>query len=826
MAKRLHSWLFLLLFTLSAGAAPLPEDRGAAGVGQALKRLGTRARVLYIVAHPDDEDAAALTLLARGHGARVTLLSLTRGESGANLITGDFFGRLGALRTLEHRKAAEHYGVELRYTRFADFGYSKNVEETWKNWDRAEVLKDVVAHIRRVRPHVVIARFQGSTRDGHGHHHASGLLAREAFEAAADAARYPELNLPAWSAQKLYSGNWNQLDEGTLAVDAGVTDPLLGRSYAEIGREGYRFQRSQAMGAVLVRPGPFVSHYKLVESRRAGTPADEFFLEGLGADALPPMEARAAVVLANQQFDARRPETIAPLLARALAAVRERDADYAREIERTLVRVLGVEAEALVEPENGPTGMAARFRPASTFQVAAPGQRFRVAAAVHVRSGAKVEVVRTDFAGAGFEGREVEPGRFEVEWKGGRTSAAHWRRAHPFVTSYEYEGPAEWFGWSMPAPAAVVRTVLRYEGVEFTVERTPETRSVDAIGLEVRAPLAVGPPVAVKFDAASVNLPLGREWFESSVTVRAVGAGERAGTLNLELPAGWTAAPASAPFKLTREGEQARVTFRVKPAGAGAERYALRAVARLGGKEHDREFERITYAGLDSLYLEAPARQAVQGVDVKVAPGLRAGYVMGSGDEVPEALRQLGVEVEMLDDEALATADLSRYPVILLGIRAYAAREALKAHNRRLLEYVEKGGRLVVQYNTPEYDANFGPYPYSMTQRPEEISEEDAPVKMLAPESALFQKPNRITEADWQGWVEQRGSKFLVKWDAKYVPQVESQDTGQAPQQGIWLEAAYGKGTYVYCALAWYRQLPFAVPGAVRIFANLVSGGR
>lgn len=824
MVRLWLSAFFLLSASLLPGAPPLPEDRGAAGVWQALKRVNTQARVLYIVAHPDDEDAGTLTLLARGHGARVTLLSLTRGESGANLITSDYFDRLGALRTLEHRKAAQHYGVDLRYSRLADFGYSKNVEETWKNWDREEALRDVVAHIRLLRPHVIIARFQGTPRDGHGHHHASGLLAREAFGAAADPERFSELNLPPWSASKLYCGNWNQLDEGAFPVDSGITDPLLGRSYAEIGREGYRYQRSQAMGAVLVRPGPFASYYKLIESRRPNTPPDEFFLDGLGGEVLPPMEARGAVLLAREQFDARRPESIAPLLARTLKLVK--DPAYAAEIERALALSLGVELEALVEPEQPLTGMAARFRTAVTLQVAVPGHRFRVASQVHVRSGAPVDVVRIDFAGAGFQGRELEPGRFEVELAGASSSAAHWRREHPFVPAYDYTGAPAWFGLSMPPPPAIVSAVLRYEGVEFTVQKPPETRAVDPIGLEIRAPLAAGPPVAVKFDAASMILPLGRKSFDTFVTVRAVGAGARAGTLRVALPENWISEPASAPFRLAREGEQARIRFRVTPAQIAPQRYQLRAVARYNDADYESEFERISYAGLEAVYLEAPARQTVQGVDVRVAEGLRAGYVMGSGDDVPEALRQLGVEVDLIDDVSLASADLTRYPVILLGVRAYAAREALKAHNRRLLEYVEQGGRLIVQYNTPEFDHNYGPFPYSMTQRPEEISEEDAPVTMLAPDAPVFQNPNRITAEDWDGWVEQRGSKFLVEWDKRYQPLIESHDTGQEPQRGIWLEATYGKGTYVYCALAWYRQLPFAVPGAVRLFANLISAGR
>ncbi len=251
----IHKNFFLVagLLIQTLASAEIPEDRGSVGLQQSLLKLKTAGRVLYVVAHPDDEDAGVLTLLSRGHGLSVTLLSLTRGEAGANLITGDAFDRLGALRTLEHRRAAENYGVDLRYTSFADFGFSKNVEETWKNWDRQAILGDVVRVVREVRPHILIARFQGSARDGHGHHIASGLLAREAFAAAADPARFPDAG-PPWRSLKLYSGNWREGEAGVLAVDSGQYDPVLGRSYAELGREGYRFQRSQAMGAVLVRP--------------------------------------------------------------------------------------------------------------------------------------------------------------------------------------------------------------------------------------------------------------------------------------------------------------------------------------------------------------------------------------------------------------------------------------------------------------------------------------------------------------------------------------------------------------------------------------------
>ncbi|MBI5087156.1 MAG: PIG-L family deacetylase [Acidobacteria bacterium] len=228
--------LILLLAATGWSWAALPEDRGAVGLWQQLKSLQKDVRVLYLVAHPDDEDAGTLTMLARGYGADVTLVSLTRGESGANLITGDFFDRLGALRTLEHVQAAEHYGVNLRYTRFTDFGYSKSVDETFRQWPREEILGDVVRLVRELKPHIIISRWQGTTRDGHGHHHAAGLLARDAFAAAADPARFPQSGMKPWQALKLYCGNWRKEDAGVLAVDSGVFDPVLGRSYAEIGR--------------------------------------------------------------------------------------------------------------------------------------------------------------------------------------------------------------------------------------------------------------------------------------------------------------------------------------------------------------------------------------------------------------------------------------------------------------------------------------------------------------------------------------------------------------------------------------------------------------
>lgn len=790
----------------------MPEDRGAAGLWTALKRANCGVRVLFLVAHPDDEDAATLTWLARREGADVTLLSLTRGEAGANLITADFFDELGALRTLEHRKAAELYGVRVRYTSFADFGYSKDVEETWRNWDRKLLFKEVQDIVNEVRPHIVMARFTGTPRDGHGQHQASGLMATDAFEKPGS-----------WTPLKLYLGGDSNQPATRIQINTGEYDPVSGRSYAEIGREGYRWHRSQAMGAVLARPGKSAATYTRAGSRTGGQGEESSIFDGLRIVNPAAAEARRAL----ESFSAQNPAASAPYLAEGLRNIQRlrqahpEDPDLREWEERfshALELALGLEAEVLVESDNPVNGPAAMFRPAVTFRVAAAGQSFQVATSFYVRGPVHVaELSRRVTAPRSWEVSRLDAERFKVRVRDSAAwSAAPWSRPSIRLARYTETGTAE--------PPLMAEIEYEYLGARGRVRRTAEVSYLDSVGLQHREPVAVGPAISVKFASAAGFSPLSAPEYPVDVIVRNSASGPRQGTIRLELPPGWTSKSAAAGFRFEREGEEARFTFPVTPtaqAGTGV----IHAVAESGGHQYRRSFERITYSGLDSIYLSHPAEHRVQRVDVKVAPGLRAGYVMGTGDEVPAALRRLGVPVTLLDSNALASGDLAQYSVILLGIRAYAAREDLRVHNARLLEYVRNGGTLIVQYNTQEFDKNFGPYPYTMTSRAEEVSEEDSPVTILDPDHVLFRSPNVIDVRDFEGWFEQRGSKFWMTWDDRYKPLIETHDTGQAPQKGIWLAADYGKGKYVYCALAWYRQLPVAAPGAVRLFANLISLG-
>jgi LmbE family N-acetylglucosaminyl deacetylase len=821
-------------------AAGLPEDRGAVGLWQTLKKLGTTARVMHITAHPDDEDGGTLALLSRGQGVEVTLAAITRGESGANLVTGDFFDGLGALRTLELGRAAEYYGAHVRFSRYADYGFSKNLEEALRTWDREEILRDFVRIIRAGKPHVILARFRGGPRDGHGQHQTAGLIAQEAYKAAGDPARFPELareGLEPWQPLKLYDDNRRENEDWTVAIDAGMYDPMLGRTYAQIAREGLRVQRSQGAGSGIMGPGPSPRHYKLLASQVGMAGKEENFFERLNVSTAQYPEIEQHVQQALARFSPGDPAASAPALAGGLQAVRKlRQSKDSTDLEikerqflLALQQALGAEFDALVAPEDEPSGAFAGFQPVETFQVAVPGQVFEVTCDFVAAGGsAAVTLSKAELiAPAGWKVESVGESRYRVTVAADAPpTKAYWSRDSVWDVHYEYAGGVKPFGRPLPAPPLRARATYTVAGVEASIEREVQTSYIDTIGVQHRRTLVVGPPVSVRVSTEAGVLPLGSGEYSLSVAVRNNAYKGSTGALQVKLPQGWQSEPASVEFHFDKEGEERDFRFTAKaPAGAAAGDYPADAMALSGGQEYGASFEPITYPGLPVVYLSHTARHTIRVVDVKTASKLRTGYVMGTGDDVPQTLTQLGAQVDLLDTAALASGDLSQYDTILLGIRAYAARQDVHTYNARLLEYVKNGGVLVVQYNTPEYDNNYGPYPYVMGRRPEEVSEEDSQVEILDRGDPVFTTPNRITAADFEGWVEQRGSKFLESWDAAYKPLLATNDTGQPPQRGGWLVAKYGKGLYIYCAYAWYRQLPYAVPGGVRLFANLVSLG-
>jgi hypothetical protein len=364
---------------------------------------------------------------------------------------------------------------------------------------------------------------------------------------------------------------------------------------------------------------------------------------------------------------------------------------------------------------------------------------------------------------------------------------------------------------------------FEYAGVSIRIGKCVQTtRRVTGAGT-VSEPLAVGPAVSVGISPHAGVVPLASKSFSATVVAHSNVKGSAKGSIRLDLPNGWKSQPASAGFAFTADSQDQSVTFQVTPGKLAEMPYQIQAIAEYSGHRYTEGYEVTGYPGLRPYFLYHPATYRLTGVDVKTASNLRIGYVMGSGDDVPGSLENLGVKPSLLGPADIASGDLSKFDVLLLGVRTYAVREDLRTYNSRILEYVKNGGVVVVQYNTPEFDHNFGPYPYSMTSNPEEVTDEASKVEILAPSNPVFNWPNKITEKDFNGWVEERGSKWMKSWDPQYQALIETHDEGQEPQKGGLLYAKYGKGIYIYNALAFYRQLPEGVPGAYRIFANMIS---
>jgi LmbE family N-acetylglucosaminyl deacetylase len=870
--------LGLALGTTGSAGEALRLDRGASGTWQKLLKLKTTASLLHTVAHPDDEHGGVLTRLSRGEGARVALVSLTRGESGDNAIGSELFDALGLIRTEELLLASEHYGLdELYFATLTDYGYSKRLDEALGKWGEEAVLRDLVRVIRITRPLVVVSRFQGTERDGHGHHQAVGLVSREAFERAGDPNAFPEqieAGLRPWRPLKLYIGGVRENEDWTLRTNAGEYSPWLGSSYQDLSNLGLSYQRSQMAGRRRASAGDVFGYYQRVESLVDAPDREEGFFDGIDTslpglfsalDRPEPEGAREALAAIEVEVDAalaaytlESPEAVVPALARGLAATRTAVQILADHPEAVFVlarkklqfqdaihTALGLTFTAGARPADyqDPTGRFAFWMPPPTLEPVTPGQAFAVRARLVNPSGVEIEL--DEIALETGPGWTVTPGGEAPPSALGRNEAAtrdfsitlaedtpasrpYFARDSIQQAGYDLLDEAQ-FGQPAQTPAAVAVARYRIDGVPVTLRRVVTRREARLpYGYENRE-LMVVPEIGVRVHPTSAIVPLGAADKTVAIEVGLVNGwhGEIDGELTLRLPDGWTSEPASHPFRFAQAGERAEYSFTVAIPSLQDRAYEIRAVATARGKEFSQGYDVIEHRDYETRYLYHPAVATVRGVDVNVVPGLKVGYVMGVGDQVPAGIAQLGAEVELLDSAALATGDLTRFDAIVTGTRAYAVREDLRTYNRRLLDYAEDGGNLIVLYNTQEMVPDqHAPFPGTLTRRAEEVSEEDSPMTILAPDHRVLSWPNRITLADFDGWVEQRGSKWWSDWDSAYTPLLETHDTAQEPQRGGWLHAPYGKGHYSYFAYAMHRQLPYGVPGAYRLFANVLALGK
>jgi LmbE family N-acetylglucosaminyl deacetylase len=861
-----------------------PVETGAAATWHWIQKLSTTASLMHTTAHPDDEHGGMLAVASRGLGARVSLLTLNRGEAGDNAIGPQLFDALGLIRTEELAVSNRYYGVDRQYfSSVIDYGFSKRLEEAFDKWGREHVLRDVVRIIRTERPLVVVSRFQGNARDGHGNHQTAGLLTQHAVEAAADPAMFPDqvaAGLRPWTVKKLYLGGARADEPWTVMVETGAYSPWLGDSFANVAREGLGFQRSQNGGRVARSAGPVPLYYTRVGPGAApGLKEPDLFagidtsIPGLFEALGRPAPSGAVVLLraideavtaARDRFDARDPSRVAAVLARGLAAARralERltdDPDATLVLERkveqfqqAIAASLGLEVSAMAQPAGSaePTGPAAAFAPPPVMANPVPGQTIDVRIVVddrgHTLADRKQvsldlprgwsivsETLRLpDLSGGPVAGTPpVVRHDFTVRVSPDAALSTRPYFSRPSLQQSRYD-IAEDSEFGRPFSAPPLHAIVRYRVDGVPVEmRVPVRRRESKVPYGfVERELRVVPALAVRVTPGVAVVPLAAAAKQVTLEVDVLNnrdTGSR-GDLRLDLPAGWTSEPARLPFTFARAGERAAFRFTVRMPSLDARAYEVRAIATSEGREYSEGYEELDFRDLETRHLYRPAATSIRGIDVATVPNLRVGYVMGIGDQVPEGIRQLGYEVTMLDEAALAGADLSGYDAIMTGTRAYAVRADLRTYNQRLLDYARNGGHLIVLYNTQELVPDqFAPYPGELTARAEEVSEEDSPVEILAPDAPMLRAPNRITAADFDGWIEQRGSKFWSAWDAAYTPIVATHDIGQAPQRGGWLWARVGRGHYTYFAYAFHRQLPYGVPGVYRLLANLLALGR
>ena len=870
---RLLAGLLVWLALLPPGYGQSQElylDRGAVGLSQSLKRLPLISRVLFVMAHPDDEPAGLVTYASRGLGARTAILSLTRGEGGQNLVGPDLFEALGLVRTGEMLAANEFYGAGQYFSRAFDFGYSKSAEETLDKWGRQRMLEDLVRTIRSFRPLVILSVFDGTPADGHGHHQACGLLAREAFDISGDPDRFPELTrqgLPPWTAARLYLRNRGEDPPGSFSIETGAYDPWLGASFRQIGARGYSLHRSQGMGRAHALPGSHPVRLRLGKFSRSAplSGSSEASLEEALELKLPALAqlwpagsaergrlGEALERLARTIENARRlfspsdPSGCMPALIQGLKQLRAIRRDWTGSAEASASG--GIPAFFLKDKERD---FLEALQRASGLSVGAysdqllltPGQSFRISVKVVNRSR---ELLDLQSLQVESEVLRIRPHRdslpllnagqeADLELAGEVPPEAgpirpHWRRPGGTGDFYTIDDPALTLA-PAPPPLAKVRLGYDYEGERLEIEQPVEYLDADRLKGTRRVPIHLVPPIQLEVTPPLHLVPLARAAEPQTIQLRIRNNSpkELQGRLELKPPKGWKVEPAQAPFALARPGQAVGVPFRVSadPRTLRPGRASFQAVASLGGTEVTRQYRMISVFDRWNTPLYSPARSQVEVLDLRIPPGLRIGYIMGAGDRVPETLAQLGFAVTALGPEDLAAGELSAYDCIIAGIRAYQVRHDLIEHNARLLDYVRDGGVFMVQYNTP-YAWNrrqYAPFPARIVDRSHRVTDENAPVTLLEPDHRAFRYPNPITGNDFAGWVQERGLYFIQERDGRFRALLASHDPGEPPLDGGLLVADFGKGQYVLTSYSWFRQLPAGVAGAIRLFANLVSLG-
>ncbi len=815
----------LLLVSISLSTMGQPTKASTSDIHLSLKKLNSLGSVLYVAAHPDDENTRLIAYLSNEALLNTAYLSITRGDGGQNLIGPEIREMLGLIRTQELLQARKIDGGTQFFTRANDFGYSKNPEETLKIWDREKVLSDVVWVIRKFQPDIIITRFPTDGRGGHGHHTASAMLAEEAFDIAADPTKYPEqlAFVKPWQVKTLlfntswwfYGGQDKFDDQGLIAIDVGAYNRLMGKSYTEIAAQSRSMHKSQGFGSSGTR-GTQMEYLEHIKGEKL--PSDFF-----DNPVKPWSSLEGGKVLSSlfkqalDEFDPEQPSAVTPTLLEAKRALENLKDPYwksvkTQQLDGIIKAVLGLYLEA-----------------STSERSVAPGGRIAIKLEVTNRSEVPITLEQIIQDGPELPIDEVDLSnnqRFEKDITidipdDQPLSQPYWLRSTGSLGMFDVSNP-QMIGKPENDPAFTFPITLNIQGTPITYEVPLLHKRTDPVKGEVFQPLAIIPPVAINFrDKVQVFSDESPRNFQ--VLLKG-GKEQISGELSLQVPDDWKVAPASFPFSLSQKGEEQEFNFTLTPPDKSGEG-KIKAVAQVGDRSYSMENVNIEYDHIPHQMLFPEAAAKVVKLDI-YAGGQDIGYLMGAGDDIPASLRQIGYNVDLLETDNLNPDKLSKYTAIILGIRALNTVPRLKFAMETLLSYVEDGGTLIVQYNTSHrlVTEDFAPFPLQLSR--DRVSVEDAPVDFLKPEHKVLNYPNTITKADFDHWIQERGLYFPNQWDARYQAILTTNDPGESPKHGGLLVAQYGKGYYIYTGLSWFRELPAGVPGAYRIFANMISIGQ
>ncbi|MBU1100747.1 MAG: PIG-L family deacetylase [Bacteroidetes bacterium] len=817
MNKSLKTFVILGLFVQlsfnTTSNAQLLQAQNSSEIELSLQKLNVLGSVLYVAAHPDDENTSLISYFSNELKLRTAYLSLTRGDGGQNLLGNEKGDLLGVLRTQELLSARKLDKGEQYFTRAVDFGYSKTAEETLRNWYRELILYDMVKVIRQFKPDVIITRFS-KVDGGHGHHLSSAILAEEAFYAAADPKKFPEQlkELDTWQAKRLVWNTWNPTDKAT-SMEIGGFNPLLGLSYAEMAARSRSMHKSQGFG-VSARQGSRVEEFEPF----AGVEAKGNIFEDLDFSWKRVHDSEKIQVLIEniqKKYDTKNPHLIVPDLVQLYSKLTEMD-NYWAEQKRKEVNDLIRECSGLwIESDVEVSGVA-------------PGNEVEVTSSIINRSGIDIQLSNIKTTYSLTDTLISQKLKYNSPVVYTQTSNVPENNSYTQPYWLEKEGNGKMFAVPNPDligkaendPDLVTTFVVVISGLEFSFSTPVAYKWNDAVKGEQRESFAIRPKVSLSIGQPNYIFA-DNKTHEVQIHVQAKDSGVK-GELFIELPEGWKAEPEKIDFDLKDAGDNDGFVISVTPQ-KNAVNGVMKLLAKIDDKFFSNEVVEIDYDHIPRQTVLREVKTNLIKLDIDFQPKNIA-YIMGSGDEIPDLLAQLGFTVELLSDDDLDNKDLSQYDAIICGIRAFNMRERLATQQKRLIEYVEQGGTWLVQHNTRfgKQTPQIGPYPFNVTGR-SRIAEETAVLKILDPNDPLMNYPNKISEKDFEGWIQERGLYFADDWDEKYTPLLSGNDLGETPKSGGLLYTKYGKGVFVFSGYSFFRELPAGVPGAYRLFINLIS---